>query len=163
MPRTLPSCAITVDGVYFVPVEAQLAKGKKALRYQCLHPYCTRPLQARHLSRHVRGQHVQSYNAFRQNGDVVAVPENWEDRLLGPIWGGASTEFELHHAHTHGIRGAAAPTQDTAGPPPQLPAEPPSQEIQEQLYSTLTAGHGAELTAQPAGNPEVCVLVLKDP
>lgn len=104
----------------------------------------------------MRGQHVQCYNNFLQNGHVIDIPENWKDRLLGPIWGSATTE--QHNAH--GTQGAAAATHHAAVPPPQLPADQPLQALQEQLYGTLAVGHDAQSTAQPAVDPGVCVLAV---
>jgi hypothetical protein len=153
IPRTLTSSAKIVDGVYFIPRAASMARGNPAFRYQCLHPSCTKPLHAGHLSRHVRRHHVQSYNAFRINGEMMSVPENWVDCLLGPIW---------ESAHTGEHRAlctdeAAAATQHEAVPPPQPPAEKPLQAPHEHVDGILTAGHGAHSAAAPASNTGVCL------
>jgi hypothetical protein len=155
MPRTLPSCARIVYGVHFVPVSAPVAQGKRAFRYQCLHPFCTNPLHAGQLSRHVHRHHVQCFNNFRENGVVIAVPEDWEVRLLGPLWGSASTEEQ----RAHGTEGAAAASQHESVQTPQLPAsaEQTAQAPQVHVDTTLPVGHGAQSTAQRLGDTEVCV------
>jgi hypothetical protein len=154
MPPTLPACAKIVEGVHFVPVVAPVARGKRALRYQCLHPLCTTPLHARHFARHVRGKHVQCYNNFRDNGDVIPVPDDREDRLLGPIWGSAACSTEQHHPNV--TEGDAAATQNEAVPPPQLPdeAQETSMAPEEQVNHTLTA---------PLGGTPVKHKLLKEP
>jgi hypothetical protein len=93
MPCTPPHCAKLVHGVYFVPVMTRIAGGKEAIRWQCLHPQCLRPLQAAQLKRHVSSQHAVSYNNFLQTKEVVALPDDWEDRLLGTLMDGNIREI----------------------------------------------------------------------
>jgi hypothetical protein len=85
----------------------------------------------------------------------MAVPEDWEVRLLGPLWGSASTEEQRAHG-TEGVRAAAQPESVQ---PPQLPAaaEQTVQAPQEQVDTTVPVGHGAQSTSQRLGETEVCV------
>jgi hypothetical protein len=81
------------------------------------------------------------------------VPENWVDRLLGPTWESAHTREHQARCTDEG----AAATQHEAVPPPQLPAEQPSQAPHDHVDDILTTGHGAQSVAAPASDTGVCL------